>query len=291
MKLLVAIAVTMSLVSFTSFARADAPAPPELKIVSTGKGPTKQLRFEAKKGTKLTMEIVQESAMARGPKGKVPKPEPTPQVRTALDLDITDVQPNGDFRIDLVYRKAEMDTSKLPPDAAKNVNALLGGLVGTKGYAVVTARGVTKDTGLDVTPSAPPELKQQLEALRSLQGQIVSPFPEEAVGVGARWESNMTVEAPEASGSLVVKQNAKYELVELAGTRGKMTITLSQSGKSKDGKLTTAVTGKGEVVFDLAKVGVTTARFEMRSEVSLEDKDFHGGQVNTTSATLTGRAR
>jgi hypothetical protein len=288
MKQLIAV---LALVIAPSLARADPPTPPEIKVLSAGKAPTKQLRFEAKQGAKVTMEFVETSAMARGAKGKVPALEPTPTVRTTLDFDISDVQANGDFRIDLVYRKIEADTAKVKPELARRINTQLAVMAGAKGHAVVTARGVTKETDLEIPASATPELRQGLETLRALQGQIVSAFPEDPVGAGARWETRKTVQADDGSGGLVVQQTASYELVALAGTRGKLAITLNQSGKSNDGKLTTSTRGKGEIAFDLAQIGVGSSRIEIRTEVTLDDGGMHLVRVNTTTTTFTGRAR
>ena len=64
-QLIAALAVVLTPSLPPSLARADAPAPPEIKVLSAGKSPTKQLRFAAKKGTKVTMESLQQNAMAR----------------------------------------------------------------------------------------------------------------------------------------------------------------------------------------------------------------------------------
>jgi hypothetical protein len=273
-----------------STARAEAPAP-TITVLSTGKSPTKPLRFEAKQGAKLTLEIVERSAMSRLANGKPPAPEPTLAFRTTLDADISEVRANGDFRTDVVYRKIEADATRMNPELARGINASLGGVVGMTGHTIVTSRGITKETDLRVPASVTPELRQKIEAFRGLQGQIISPFPDEPVGVGARWDSSLTAEVPDDNGGLIVHQTTSYELVELAGTRGKLAITVKSTASSVDDKLTTSTTGKGEVAFDLAQVGVCSTRSEITTEVKLDDNAVHLRRVSTSTTTLTGRAR
>jgi hypothetical protein len=287
-KLLIAV---LALVIAPSLAHADAPAPPTIKVLSAGKAPTSPLRFKPKQGAKVMVEIVRQTATASGQKGKLPALAPELPVRITLDLDISDVQANGDFRVDLVYRKLEADTTKMQPELARKFNMQRAGVVGLKGHTVVTARGVTKETGLTIPASATPEQRKQLETFRGMLDHIVSPFPEDPVGIGARWESSLTVQVPNGSGTLVVQQTTTFELVELAGTRGKLAITLNQTGKSSDGKLTTSLRGKGEIGFDLAKFGGGVVRLESRSEITRDDGDIPLVRVDTTTTTFTSRAR
>ena len=61
--------------------------------------------------------------------------------------------------------------------------------------------------------------------------------------------------------------------------------------KSKDGKLTTSTKGRGEIVFDLAMVGPSSAKLDLRTEVELDADGIKLTQVNTSTSTITSRAR
>jgi hypothetical protein len=286
------LALVIALALVPSLASADTPAPPAIKLVAPGKAPTKALRLEWKKGVKATVEVATEEWLQRNASGDMSKPDPKPTIRTTIDVEVAEVRAKGDVRIDVVYRKIEADKA-IKADVATRMNSLLGPLAGAKGHNVVSARGVVIASELKPPAGANPQLAQQLEALRSLSGQVATAYPEEAVGVGAKWETGSTIRTPEPTGGdLVIQQTTTYELLELAGTKGKIAIALTGLGKSKDGKLTISTKSKGEIAFDLATPVGGSGRIETLTEIKLDA----GGkvpmtQVNTSITTITTRAR
>lgn len=78
-------------------------------------------------------------------------------------------------------------------------------------------------------------------------------------------------------GELTGQQTTSHEFVELDGTRGKLKLVLKQQGKgSGSGNLTTAATGKGEILFDLTGLAPSHAKLELRTDVEL---DFDGKRL------------
>ena len=70
-----------------------------------------------------------------------------------------------------------------------------------------------------------------LDLLKDVFIQLVTPLPEEAVGVGAKWE----VKAPVQSHSIKIDQTANYELVSVEGEQLKTKSTSTQrAGQSED---------------------------------------------------------
>lgn len=282
----------VALVLVPGLVHADPTAAPTLKLLSAGKGPKQPLRLAPKQGTRSTIEVVSKGTKARGAIGKLGRPETLPSTSMVLDAEVTRVEPNGDVRVDVTYRKLDVRVPKgTPPERAREAQSQLQALVGAKGYTVVSNLGTTKQSGHIPPENASPQLKQQLEAYQGIQNQIMCPLPQEAVGIGARWQLTTNVTAPAETGALVVNQTAIFNLVELSGTRGKLAITLRQTGKSTDGQLTTSTTGKGTIEFDLAMSSPVSAQLEMRTEVQLKTSDMRLAQVDTTTMTLTSRPR
>jgi hypothetical protein len=117
-------------------------------------------------------------------------------------------------------------------------------------------------------------------------GQIAQPLPEEPVGVGAKWDTTLTV----TIGELTVQQHATQELVELDGTRGKIKLVLRQQGKgSGAGNLTLKATGQGEMAFDLARPVPVRAQLDMRIEVELDADGKRLAMLKTSTMTLESR--
>ncbi len=263
-------------------AAAEAPPAPAIKLVAAGKGALRPLRFTPKKGARQTLVTTSQDSSAKGLRGKLPPVEPEPAIRLTSDVEVTDVTAAGDVRSTFVYRKLEaVEDRTTPPEVARRLTGMLGALDGTRGHAVVTSRGVVKSSDLEIPKAATPELRQNLESLRSMASQIAAPMPEEPIGVGAKWDMRLTVTV----GELTVQQQSSHELVELDGTRGKIKIALKQQGKgSGSGNLTMTSTGHGEISFDLTRAVPVQARLEMRTEVEL---DFDGKRLAMLKTSVT----
>jgi hypothetical protein len=284
MKLL--IALVLILVPAVSFA--DALPAPTLKLIAAGQAPRTQLRFTPKQGTKRTLVLTSQDSKARGLKGKLPPLEESPAIRTTIAVEVTEVNATGDVRYKFAYEKVEVVESKATKssEAARQLNAALAVLVGLKGHAVVTNRGITKELELQVPPNATPQARNAIDAARSVLGQIAEPLPEEAVGIGAKWQSSTTVTA----GELTAQSTVTHELVELAQTRAKVKITMTVHGKgSGDGNLTTDTSASGEKSLDLTSVVPSQAKLDLRTEVGLDADGKRLAQLSTTKLTVVGR--
>jgi len=285
MKLLV-LAIALSLAAPTVVV-ADAVPAPTLKLVAAGKGTKKQLRFTPVKGSKRTLVMTSQQATARGLKGKLPAPEAAPAVRTTIDVEILDVNADGEIRYRFTYRKAEVvEDKRTKPELAKQLATALELFTGLQGTGVVTNRGVSKDVSFDTPAAASREMRTALDTARSVATQLAQPLPEEAVGVGAKWQTTATASA----GEITAETLATYELVERVDNRLKLKITLSVKGKgSGTGNLTTDTTARGETSLDLAHMVPTQSKLDLRTEVGLDADGKRLAQLVTTKTTLVGQ--
>jgi hypothetical protein len=230
--------------------------------------------------------MTSQESKARGLHGKLPPLEALPAIRTTVDVVITDVTADGDVRYELAYKQAEIVEGKpVKAGATRQATAAVGAFVGLKGHAIITSRGITKEIEIEPPPNATPETLQALEAARAVVSQIVEPLPDEAVGIGAKWQTSSTVTA----GEITAQSTATYELVELADMRAKVKITLTVHGKgSGSGNLTVDTTGRGEKSLDLTSVIPSQARLDLRTEVGLDADRQRLAQVGMTKVTLVG---
>lgn len=283
MKLLALVAVLL----FAAPAVAETVPTPTLRLVSAGKGAKKQLRFTPAKGTKKTIVMTSQQAMARGLEGKLPAPEAQPAVRTTIDVEILDVTADGDIKFSFQYRAAQVvEDKRNKPDVAKQLAAALEIFGGVKGTAVVTNRGVTKDVAFDMPNAASREMRTAVDTAKSVATQLAQPFPEEAVGVGAKWQSTAT----QTAGEMTANTAATYELLEAKGSTVKLKITVVVKGTgSGAGNLTTETTGSGVTSLDLASLVPTQSKLDLRTEVGLDMDGKRLAQLVTTKTSLVGQ--
>ena len=79
--------------------------------------------------------------------------------------------------------------------------------------------------------------------------QLATAVPDEAVGVGAKWQTTYSV----TSGTADTHMETTYELVEFSGTKGKVVATIKGAGKDSSGGSSVTMTGTSTVRFDLMR--------------------------------------
>jgi hypothetical protein len=207
---------------------AQAAAQPVVKLLSPGRGARRPLRFRVAKGQAGTMILTLRMAMemALGP-NRIPETR-VPPMRMTMEYKVTDALPDGAVRYDMVATKVEvLDDPDVPPQVAASVRATSKGLEGFRGSGTITSRGFARDTEIQLPPRLDPQTRQLLEGMRSSLDQLAAPFPEEAVGVGARWQVTTRLE----QNGMTIEQVATYELLKLSAEGGTARVTITQSAR------------------------------------------------------------
>jgi len=150
----------------------------------------------------------------------------------------------------------------------------LMGMQGLSGRAVVTSRGITREAELTIPPGADPQTRQLMEGFRQSLRQIGSPFPQEPVGAGARWETIVHL----SQNGLVLTQTSISRLVALQGDAGKLAIELRQAAEPQEVKapnlppgaklelLSYSGSGEGETEFDLGRLAPSRGRVQLTAD-------------------------
>ena len=197
-------------------------APPVITLVTPGAAPRKQLRYTVAAAQKARMDMATTMSMATN-MGGMSVPMDMPTMKMTVDLGVTAVAPNGDITYDLAFTGLTMDSAAdTNPAVAAALQGMAAGITSIKGSATVSNRGVTKSTKLDV---GDPAMKQLLGQMTSSVENLSMPFPEEAVGAGARWEVRQAI----TGGGQTVFQKAEYELVSIEGSAVSMKVKTEQT--------------------------------------------------------------
>lgn len=262
---------------------------PTVKLLDPGKGPRKPLRVRVSPGHTETSVLTMRMQM-----GFAPQPPLTlPPMVVTLALRVTDVAPDGDVHYEFEVTRTEVVAEpKMAPDLVEGLRAQLAHLVGLKGHVRVSSRGVTREADLVIPDSLAPQAKQLLAGMRESLTQISAPFPEEPVGVGARWEVKETI----SQQGITLTQIATYELKSLRGDVFRTLVTIVQNADRQEvampglppGAKVTLVgmdsKGTGEIAGRLDRLVPTLSTVDLSSRI--DSRAVVGGEQQDVSMTM-----
>jgi hypothetical protein len=258
-----------------STAGALPPAPAataRVRLIDPGKEPRDTLRYAWRptEHERLVMEL-RTAASTEG--GGAATPEiALPAVRIAVAIDPTRVSPEGELAYAWRVVSTEVDTADggrgTVADGMRSEVAAVEHLSGT---ATVNPLGLT--TSLLVDPGSLPASGaggsgQMIEQVRQTLRDLAAPFPEEAVGRGARWEKLSQLSSKDAR----LSQTDTFTLLAVTKSGGTLDDVLAQTAPSQplptpgtpnaqarmDSML---ASGDGKTTFDRSRLAPQT-RFE-----------------------------
>jgi hypothetical protein len=264
----------------------------QVKLLEPGAEPRQELRLHPAPGEKQSLALVIRIATAVQMAQMQGQSVKMPPMKMSLEATVKDVSEEGTITYDLAMGEITVvDEPGTGSEAAEAMRAALGGIKGFSGTATVTSRGLTRSTEMKLAANADSQTRQVMEQMKDLITQIGTPFPEEAVGPGAKWEVAM----PLKSQGLTIDQTSTYELVSLE--EGVATVSCRISQRASNQKVQnpampamkmdmTKLTGKGtsQVKLDLGRLlpveGTADSQTEMNMSIDA------GGQKQTMTVKM-----
>ena len=263
---------------------------PQLKVINTGTGKKEKLRFTPKLGTKQTINVSlsKDTLMSIGD-FKMPRAK-LPAYIITLDSTVTKVEPNGDIHYDIVYSNVDIQgDAETKPELIKVISKQIEQLENFTGSAVINSQGITKQIDYAIPAKVDVNIKFLVEQLSNSLQQLSSPVPQEAVGIGAKWQINSETDI----NGINLKQTTTYELVNIKDNVATLNVDLQQQEKSSqvidypglplDGILTLQSfkgSAKGKATIQLDKVMPVSSQLAL-----LADSQYIGKNVNTLEET------
>ncbi len=201
------------------------PAPnPAVEVLEPGKAPLEPLRLAPAAGASQRSAMTVTFAIQQsGVSSASVKPPPT---KATVETTLQGVTPEGNLQISFSYPSFEVlkggDASK---SSRRRIEQAFAGLKGLSGQLTITPQGVLVDSALNVPPDIDPSVASLVTQLGDQLRTLAIPFPEAAVGVGARWRASTDlslngIEAHQVYEYTLKKRNgSKVEL----GVRGTQT--------------------------------------------------------------------
>lgn len=244
---------------------------PGLRLLHAGTGDKHLLRYSATKDT--TYEVVMTIEMDLGTGLELPVTSVT------MEIKVTDVTPEGDISYDFRFTDVEVEGTEVPPEPKEMMMSMTGS-------AVVDSRGVNKAGKFEIGDDAPDAVKQMLSKFEEQLRQMSCPFPQDAVGIGAKWTLTQDID----TAAFMMRQVGTFELVELEGNRGKLRVSLKQSAEDAEMNLAGGAratllsldsTGTGELEFDLSKPVPVKFFVDLSSDIHVKVGDqTHRQQIS-----------
>ncbi len=257
------------------------PGAPVVRLLDAGGSPRRKLRYvvPAPRKTIAVMEMTMTMDLTLG--AAPGRNVVSPPIRTTMEFDIAPTSAPAELTLAFKLTGAEV----LPGPGADILRPQIARMVGMSGAGRVTTRGLVLAMDHRVPPDLPPAMTSTLDSMRNSIRQMSVPLPAEAVGPGARWEVEQTVEM----GGLSFTQVVQHSLREMTDGRTTIAVTLQQSAPRQEMKLPgvapgTVATlesmrggGSGEFELDLAAVVPRSGR--MTHESDMATRMTVGGQA------------
>jgi hypothetical protein len=174
------------------------PAPgsaPTVTLASPGAEPRTRLRYKPAAGQKETMEMAMHIGLSMVMEG-MSMPMDMPVMKLTADVGVTGVTPNGDVTYDVAFTGMTAEAQPgANPAMAGMAQGAADGIKALKGSMTMTDRGIYKSSTMNVDQIADPTLKQLLGTMSNTLESMSLPFPEEAVGVGGKWEVRQAIKS------------------------------------------------------------------------------------------------
>jgi hypothetical protein len=169
---------------------AQTPAPtPTVEVLEAGKAPLEPLRLAPAAGaTQRSAMTVTFAIQQSGVSSGSVKPPPT---KATVETTLQGVTPEGNLQVSFSYPKFEvLKGGEASKSARRRIEQAFAGLAGLSGQLTITPQGVLVDSALNVPPGIDSSVASLVTQLGDQLRTLAIPFPEAAVGVGARWRAS-----------------------------------------------------------------------------------------------------
>lgn len=266
----------------------------QFSLLNAGIEPRQPLRFapQAHEMQTTTMTLQTKVSMVAG--GQVLPSMDAPASKMTFESTITQVDDNGDIHYQMYCTGIEVaDSPNAPPQVRELLEAQLKNLVGAGGTFVMDNQGNVKESNFSLPDNADALMQEIFEQISQSFEQLSTPFPAEAVGLGAQWQIAQTMTV----NGMQLTQNTIYELVSLQDHLATLKISLDQQAPSQQiappglppGATVTLNSmqsqGEGQVQLRLDRLMPESGTMSMQSETDL--KIFQEGMPQEMPMTST----
>lgn len=258
-----------------------------VEVLEPGAEPRQVLRWQPEAGTRQLLLLTQKTSMSIKAGDAPARPMSLPPINITLEVNVKEVSPEGDIAYETVIQEAGIaqDTNS-NPQANLMLSSLLAPFKGASASGVITAAGFPKSLKINLPQAASAAMAAGgSDQLQQLFGEIALPFPEEAVGPGAKWR----VTKPSTVQGVRLVESATHSLVKLEDGRLQVQTQAENkaggSQKVQNVEITRLeVQTSGELTFELTQLMPQAA--SLRSRTASEQKQRAAGSSQAVSSVI-----
>ncbi|MEV5001857.1 hypothetical protein [Nocardioides sp. LML1-1-1.1] len=199
-------------------ASGSATGAPRIELLGAGSGPKRRLTLDLEEGHRETSSMRLVMRMELGPSGSVEVPYSMPLATT-----VTEASDEG-YAVTSVVGKPVVDAAKIAGGLGPTLQQTLALIEGTSMHVGFGPNGAVTSSTVEVPDGVPDVVARMMDSFSSQANGLAVPFPDEEVGVGARWRTVSTVRL---SGTTVTV-SATYRLTELRDDGYALTLAIAQ---------------------------------------------------------------
>lgn len=211
-------------------AKAPALPPVTVKLAEPGAEPRRPLRYAPRVGDRFRFKMVMQMTMGMGD-GDGGEEMKAPAMGMEMDVTVAPAKEEGRLRYEYILTKAGIEGEDKGP-AGPMLEDLLKQMVGMRGYSEMNSRGVILAADTTIPEGVPETVHQVMSGMTQSLSQYSFPFPEEAVGAGAKWRVGMPIEMS----GMKLQQAYEVELAEIADDRVVLKIAATQTAEPQEVK-------------------------------------------------------
>jgi len=260
---------------------------PTVELLDDGAQPRTELRLQLAAGTSTTAEISTTIKLTQRTGGRS-RTVDTPEISIETTVKVASVATDGSATIDVEYGDSKVaDDDSFSEEQLDQVRDSLDSIEGITGTFTVTPTGAASNADYQVPPDADATVRSMIEQLGGQTSRLTVPFPDEAVGEGARWRAKQEVELNGAT----INQTATYTLK--SRTDDDITLGVQVRQRADDQVLSSAQgtadlvrhrgTGKGTTELDLTSAFPSSVDLDFVARQRLE---AGGDRLDQTTKTV-----
>ncbi|NEP60728.1 MAG: hypothetical protein F6K31_27660 [Symploca sp. SIO2G7] len=201
-----------------------------LELLEVGAEPRQELRFTPAVNSQQTLTMTMDVDVNMSIGGQVPPTVDTPAIEMKMETQVTQVDANGDIYADFFYSEVDVIAdANTPAELANLMRSKLQSLVGLEGSLVLDAQGNTKDIDFEIPEGLDPNTQQMFQQISTSLKQLSSPFPSAAIGVGAQWQVDHSLNL----NGMTINQTATYELINLQDDVATLAVNIEQNAPAQ----------------------------------------------------------
>ncbi len=237
-----ALSLSSALFSMTAAAQDDAgeqsqqqkaaeTAKPTIKLLEAGEEPRVELRYRPSVDTKENTEMRMQMRMTQGMNGMEMPPMSMPQMRMFMEAAVDEIEDNGNIKYTSRLTKTEVrEDRSVNPMIRQQIMQALRAMEGLKVRINMSNQGVPELVKTEMPDSMNPMAQQQMEGLMGSFEQMATPFPDEPVGKGARWEVKSTL----TQQGMTIQQTTLYTIKSISGSMVELDVKTAQTAEEQD---------------------------------------------------------